>query len=239
MNSPKKAKFIITCEHGGNEVPDELLKYFSKSGDILNTHRGYDIGALELARKISAGLDSPFFYSETTRLVADLNRSIFSKNLFSEFTSVLNKEEKDHILQKYYFPYRETVESEIAKLAEDHRVIHIAVHSFTPVMNDQIRNADIGLLYDPKRKPEKTFCSLWKQKLDKETPSFRTRMNYPYRGISDCLPLKLKRILPPDKYTGIELEINNKIFENPILSQMLHETLLKTLLDIKEQQQNF
>jgi len=236
MKSIEKAKFIITCEHGGNNVPDELAKYFSKAGKILDTHRGYDIGALDLARNLSSGLRSPFFYSETTRLVADLNRSTFSKNLFSEFTSVLNKEEKDRILEKYYFPYRNTVESEIIRLAQEQRVIHIAVHSFTSVMNDQVRNADIGLLYDPKRKPEKTFCSVWKQKLDKETSSFKTRMNYPYRGISDCLPLKLKRILPPEKYTGIELEINNKVFGNPILNQVLHESLLKTLMEIKEQQ---
>lgn len=239
MTGQNKNPYIITCEHGGNKVPDELSKFFSKSGDILNTHRGYDIGALELAMKISAGLDAPFFYSETTRLVADLNRSIFSKNLFSEFTSVLNKEEKDSILKKYYFPYRNKVETEITRFAEEQRVIHIAVHSFTPVMKGKVRNADIGLLYDPKRKPEKTFCSLWKQKLEKESPSFRTRMNYPYRGISDCLPLKLKRILPPEKYTGIELEINNKVFKNPKLSQMLHEALLKTLLDIKEQEHKF
>ncbi|WP_027360898.1 N-formylglutamate amidohydrolase [Desulforegula conservatrix] len=236
MKSIEKAKFIITCEHGGNKVPGELAEYFSKACKILENHRGYDIGGLELARKISAGLEAPFFYSETTRLVVDLNRSTFSKNLFSEFTCILNKEEKDRILEKYYFPYRNKVETEITRLAEEQGVIHIAVHSFTPVMNDKVRNADIGFLYDPKRKPEKTFCSLWKQKLDKETPSFRTRMNYPYRGISDCLPLKLKKILQPEKYIGIELEINNKIFENPALTKMLHEALLKTLMEIKEQQ---
>lgn len=232
MKSIEKAKFIITCEHGGNNVPDELAEYFSKAGNILDTHRGYDIGALDLARNLSSGLKSPFFYSETTRLVADLNRSTFSKKLFSEFTSVLNKEEKDRILEKYYLPYRNTVESEIIRLVQEQTVIHIAVHSFTPVMNDKVRNADIGLLYDPKRKPEKTFCSVWKQKLDKETPSFKTRMNYPYRGISDCLPLKLKKTLPPEKYIGIELEINNKVFENSVLTQMLNEALLKTLMEI-------
>jgi len=236
MTGLNKTQFIITCEHGGNKVPDEFSRYFSKAGKLLESHRGYDPGALEFAKKVAAGLGASFFYSETTRLLVDLNRSTFSKSLFSELTAGLSKAEKEGILEKYYFPYIEKVESEITVLALEQKVIHIAVHSFTPVMNGKVRNAEIGLLYDPRRKPEKEFCGLWKQALEKAIPpSFRVRMNYPYKGISDCLPNRFKKILAPENYTGIELEINNIVFENDALTKKLYESVLTTLLQIKEQ----
>ncbi len=273
--------YFITCEHAGNRVPDELSDIFSSAGDVLETHRGYDIGAMAFAARLASDLVSPFFYSEITRLVVDLNRSESSRSLFSEFTSGLDETEKKQILEKYYYPYRNRVEGQITGLVsansanqdslynsdnKDNQyipdthdtsndydtlsrsacsdnsddmdekviVIHIAVHSFTPVLNGKTRNAEIGLLYDPRRIPEKKFCSMWKDILHKYLPEFRTRKNYPYKGTSDCLPMKLKKSLEPENYIGIELEINQDVFADKEMTGRLYDGIFRSLEDLKE-----
>ena len=44
-----------------------------------------------------------------------------------------------------------------AAVAARKQVLHVAVHSFTPVLHGERRNADVGLLYDPARPRERAF----------------------------------------------------------------------------------
>lgn len=231
----KNTVYIITCEHAGNRVPKKLDHLFPDAGTILETHRGYDLGALDLAKEIASVLGAPIFYSTITRLVADLNRSVSSRSLFSEFTAFIGKEYKSNILQRYYFPYRRRVEQEITSISTKNRVIHIAVHSFTPELKGVERNAEIGFLYDPGKALEKEFCFVWKKELEKRLPpDFRIRMNYPYKGISDSLPLKLRKTLPADAYAGIEIEINQAVFKDESKVYELKKAIPGSLLQIRD-----
>lgn len=204
-------KILITCEHGGRDIPAEYAAYFSDHEALLATHRGYDIGALKLYEKLVAlGADAAFF-SETSRLLVELNRSRKHPNLFSVATKNLPKEKQNAILEYHYVPYRQAVEEAILSLIDKgHSVLHLSVHSFTPLLNGVIRNADIGLLYDPKRKQEATFCSRWKEALRKTNPDLKVRFNYPYRGTADGFTTHLRRMFPDGQYAGIELEVNQK-----------------------------
>jgi predicted N-formylglutamate amidohydrolase len=61
---------------------------------MLATHSGYDIGALKLYEDfVAAGADAAFF-SETSRLLVELNRSRRHPNLFSIATKDLPDSEK-------------------------------------------------------------------------------------------------------------------------------------------------
>jgi predicted N-formylglutamate amidohydrolase len=90
-------------------------------------------------------------------------------------------------------------------IATGDRVLHISVHTFTPVLHGVTRNADIGLLYDPSRKSEKQFAELWGAKL---SALGRVRNNYPYKGTNDGHTTALRRIFKQEVYLGIELEVN-------------------------------
>ena len=88
--------------------------------------------------------------------MVELNRSLHHPNLFSKWTKDLSPPEKERVLAEYYFPYRSKVEEYIHRALKDQdALIHLSVHSFTPVMDGIVRNADIGLLYDPRRIPDK------------------------------------------------------------------------------------
>ena len=63
---------IITCEHGGNEVPAVYAPLFTGHEALLQTHRGWDAGALTLAQQLATAFDAPLFAATTTRLLIDL-----------------------------------------------------------------------------------------------------------------------------------------------------------------------
>lgn len=201
--------FLVTCEHGGNRIPQRYRSYFAGHEALLQTHRGYDPGALTMARELAQQLGAPLFYSTISRLLVDLNRSLGHPHLYSEATR--DAAERLEILGQYYLPYRHKVESAIEQaLAQGARAIHISSHSFTPQLDGDVRNADIGLLYDPARAEEAELCARWRAALKASTPGTRVRRNYPYTGKSDGLTAHLRRRFAPGDYLGIELEINQR-----------------------------
>jgi len=204
-------KIIITCEHGGNHVPLEYRHLFTKQNSTLSTHRAWDAGALLLARELAKKLNAPLIVSETTRLLIDLNRSSHHRAVFSEFTRNCDEETRQKILREYYFPYRNRVENEITKTLKIGKpVIHFSIHSFTPSLGGEIRNADIGLLYDPARKGERDLCIKLQSILQNQAKTLVIRRNCPYRGNADGFTTYLRKKLSGSKYIGIEIEINQK-----------------------------
>jgi len=204
-------RILITCEHGGNRIPLRYRPLFAGFEALLQTHRGYDPGALAVARQMAEVLAAPLFISTTSRLLIDLNRSIGHPFLYSEATRNAPAGVRREILEQHYQPYRNQVEAHIAsEIAHGSRVIHFSSHSFTPVLDGEVRNADIGLLYDPSRPGEAELCRRWQARIKASAPEWKVRRNYPYTGRSDGLTAYLRRRFPADAYVGIELEINQK-----------------------------
>ena len=213
----RKPRLILSCEHGGNKIPREWRHLFGEVGSELHTHRGLDIGALDAARAFSRGTKAPLFYSKNTRLLVDLNRELRSPAAFSEFTKSLPAVQRDKLVTKYWKPHRDRIEGWVGEqLAEGAPVVHLAIHSFTPVFDGTHRPTDIGLLYDPARAREKDFCARWRRELMAADAKneFLVHCNAPYRGVSDSLPTTLRKRLPPSKYLGLELELNQKFAED-------------------------
>jgi len=178
----------------------------------LDSHRGYDAGALLMAEELAAAFGGPLVTSTVSRLLVDLNRSIGHPQLFSATTRRLPPPVREEILTQYYRPFREQVERLVRQAVSDgQRVIHISSHSFTPELNGKVRRADVGLLYDPARRGEAELCARWQATLAGLAPSLRVRRNYPYAGKGDGLTAFLRRRFPPDAYIGIELEVNQQI----------------------------
>jgi predicted N-formylglutamate amidohydrolase len=208
---PTNIHFLISCEHGGNRIPPRYRPLFEGYEHLLHSHRGYDSGALGLAKKLAMALHSPLFAATTSRLLIDLNRSIGHPRLYSEATRNTPAALRQEILKNHYLPYRTWVEANIAEaIRSGLRVIHISSHSFTPELNGEVRNTDIGLLYDPSRHLEQELCTRWRACLAAHVPDLRVRRNYPYTGSANGFPTYLRRRFPANAYVGIELEVNQK-----------------------------
>lgn len=217
-------RMLITCEHGGNRVPSRYAKWFQGRQKLLSSHRGYDRGALELARRLARRVRAPLVATQTTRLLVDQNRSPDHPALFSSVSASLPGQLRSEILKRHYLPARRTVEDLLARWAgQGDRIFHLSVHSFTPVLRGIRRHADVGLLYDPSRKwaqstaggengeefAERTWADRLQKAIARRLPRLRVRRNYPYRGTSDGLTTFLRHRFP--QYAGIELEINQRL----------------------------
>lgn len=214
LTPARRSQLVISCEHGGREVPPAYAPLFSGREALLDSHRGWDAGALELGQELSAATGAPLHAATTTRLLVDLNRSIGHRTLFSEITRVLPPELRQDIVDRYYRPHRQAVEGAIARfIAAGSQVTHVASHSFTPTLDDLPRHADVAWLYDPARPGEVTFARAWMRQLAQLAPELRLRRNYPYRGRDDGLTAALRKRHPDRAYVGIELEINQRFVE--------------------------
>jgi len=179
---------------------------------LLDSHRGYDPGALLMAQELAVALDGSLVSATVSRLLVDLNRSIGHPQLFSATTRRLAPPIREEILAQYYRPYREQVERLVGQAVSDkQRVIHISSHSFTPELDGKVRSADIGLLYHPARPGESALCAHWKTTLAGLAPTLRVRRNYPYAGKGDGLTAYLRQRFASDAYVGIELEVNQRM----------------------------
>lgn len=210
----RNVRLLLSCEHGGNKIPNEFKSLFTRAQKVLESHRGWDPGSLRVARSLGRLLGTPVHYSEVSRLLVDLNRSTHHPRVFSEFSKSLSLEQRQLVLSDYYFPYRTRLEADLKKcLKNADYILHFSIHSFTPVLNSEVRNCEIGLLYDPKQKLEKTIAAQLKLTLSEVFPDLRIRMNYPYKGVSDGLTKYLRKRLPGGSYSGIEIELNQGLLK--------------------------
>jgi predicted N-formylglutamate amidohydrolase len=219
--------FLISCEHGGNRIPVPYRSLFNSFHALLNSHRGYDEGALLMARELATAFKAPLVTSTISRLLIDLNRSIGHPQLFSAATRSASAAVREQIVAQIYQPYRVRVERLVRQsVARHRRVIHISSHSFTGELNGKVRHADVGLLYHPARNGETELCARWKASLAALAPEMRVRRNYPYAGKGDGLTSYLRLHFSRKAYVGIELELN----QNIVIARGRRWTVLRRLL---------
>lgn len=202
---------VLSCEHGGARVPRPWRPLFAGKERLLASHRGFDPGALDLARALARRLRAPLVASLVTRLLADPNRSPGHRALHSRLVRESGAD-TDAIVRLCHAPHRAGVRRAIACAAgrSGRPVTHVAVHTFTPVLRGERRRADVGLLYDPSRERERRFAESWRGAIRRLAPALRVRRNDPYRGTSDGLPTAIRREIPDARYAGIELEVNQR-----------------------------
>ena len=192
-------------------MPARYAPLFAGAAGVLDSHRGLDYGALEVARAFGRRLGVAPFIATTTRLVVDLNRSSYHRDVFSEYTRVLTARERAAAMAAHYWPYRNSVEAAVDDaVAAGRAVLHVSSHSFTPVLHGEVRHCDIGFLYDPAGSSEVRFIDAWYDAMRAAAPDLVLRRNYPYRGTSDALVTHLRRRHGGQAYAGVELEVNQK-----------------------------
>lgn len=204
--TPPGRHLLLTCEHGGNRVPPEWRRLFAGRRPLLASHRGWDPGALPVARALSRALGAPLVAVTTTRLLVDPNRSPHNPAVFSEITRTLDRASREALLERHHRPHWRRVREAIA--TRRGVALHVGVHSFTPAWKGVRRDIDVGILYDPRRAGERALAKAWQRRLREALPGIRVRRNAPYRGDTDGLTTALRRELPGGRYLGLELELS-------------------------------
>ena len=150
----------------------------------------------------------------------DLNRSLHHPKLIPQesfgvrvpYNIGISEDERQTRIRRYYEPYRSRVFHEIEHVIGRYGTcMHLSVHSFTPRLGRQLRRADIGILYDPRRPLESTLARCLTEDLKER--GYHTRRNYPYRGTSDGFTTFCRSIFPASVYLGIEIEVSQARLE--------------------------
>jgi len=212
----KPMTVILSCEHAVNTIPDPYQSYFAKHQDLVNSHRGIDFGAGSIANHLHQILGLPLLSATVSRILIDLNRTLHETGCFSkEVSDLFTKEQKQKIIDSYYTPYRRQLTEQVRSLvAKGFQVVHFSIHSFTPVINGEKRNGDIGLLYDPQRASEKKMVYRLQRALKTQGQGIHCRLNYPYKGIADGFTTTLRTQFSDADYLGIEIESNQALTQN-------------------------
>lgn len=229
----KQTVLLISCEHAVDTVPEEYHYLFETPEAKRHLKKSSDLGAKFVARTIAEQLGCPIVENNVSRLLIDCNRSLNHSRCFSKYTRQLSNTDKEFLITHFYQPFRTKAKELIEQnIQAGHQVLHVSLHTFTPVLKGFRQNAGIGLLYDSKRHGEKEVARIWHGLLLQETLPYRIRYNYPFPGNSDNHTKSLRRAYSEKDYLGIEVEINQALFAVTNAEIELSEALSHSLNEL-------
>lgn len=154
LNATARANAVIVCDHGGDAVP-EALNGLGLDAAIRARHIAWDIGAADVARRLSDRLAMPAVLAGYSRLVIDLNRPLDDLTSIREISDGvvipgnrrLTAGDIEARAAEIFRPYHEAVTAALATCPIAVPAV-ISIHSFTPVMKGFERPWHIGVLYN-------------------------------------------------------------------------------------------
>lgn len=163
----------------------------------------------EIADELAGMLGARLIKNEIHPDLIDVSRSLHHRQLFGSAVKNWSPEKRQRLVDLAYHPYRDRVQSEIAKILNQFTfAIHLSVRTFDLIDGGKRVRTDVGLLYDPARSDEQDLCVDWIDELYYEFPNLRVRRNYPRRGTVDSLTKWMRGQFPPAQYLGIEVWFN-------------------------------
>jgi predicted N-formylglutamate amidohydrolase len=212
----RKLRFVVTCEHASRAVPKRFAPLIAGYEATLASHRGWDEGALPFARRLAKKLGAPLVAGNVTRLLVDLNRAETNRRgIFGSIGKAADEVDRQWLLERRHRPYRAAVVDAIREGLGGGPVLLLSIHSFAPERDGIVRNADVGLLYDPARSIEKERALAIEEGI--VAHGDRVRRNYPYRGISDGVATAMRKVfsIDPDRFAAVEIELNQRLRDEP------------------------
>ncbi len=183
-NAGSDKPFILLCEHAANLVP-KSLNSLGLTHEQLQTHYAYDIGVLDVTRRMAEILGCPALFGGYSRLVIDVNRPLDHPTLFAvngegniiPGNQFLSQQECRDRIQEIYDPYDNAV-SRWLNNKIDHDIVPamISVHSFTPKFFNFKRPWEITTIYSQDDRMPKEFMKRCQEK------GFTVGDNKPYDG---------------------------------------------------------
>jgi predicted N-formylglutamate amidohydrolase len=218
-NTGGLAPLLLVCEHASARIPERFGTLGLEPSDV-RAHIGWDIGALDLARELSARLDAPLVHAGMSRLVYDCNRPPESPTAIraeSEHWAIpgnigLTATERAERVEHCYLPFlallERSVERAIDRAPAGTRPTIVTIHTFTPVFNGVRREVDLGVLHgsDPSL-AERILAS-------SASTGLRAVRNAPY-GPEDGVLHTVEQQAVARGLPGVMLEVRNDLVDTP------------------------
>lgn len=205
------ARVVLSCEHARVFVPRSVDLGLEEA--VVQTHIGWDRGALPLAEALAERLEAPLFAGEVSRLVVDLNRreghpGVIPAESFGiavPGNRALPDDERERRLARFHRPWRRAVTAEVDDAVARGGCLHLSLHSFDPTLSADRAGLDIGVLHDPARPREHRIALALRDALG--AAGLRADLDRPYLGTDEGLTTWLRE-RHAHGYVGIELELS-------------------------------
>lgn len=184
MHPESESPLLLVCDHASCRFPQALgdmgLDPFAR-----RCHLAIDIGAGPLTEYLADSLGATAVLAQYSRLVVDCNRQLLDPSAFLEYgdgiivpgNRNLRQRDKNARAESIYWPYHAAIESQVRRLMSAGALpAFLAVHSFTPVLNGEVRPWEIGILWDKDTSLRDIFIK------DFRDAGFEVGDNEPYSG---------------------------------------------------------
>jgi len=155
-----RSPFVIAVDHAGRRIPNRLGNLGLPPSE-LERHTAWDLGALGVAKRISATLDAPLVAQEYSRLVIDCNRTPGSETSIPRMAESLevpgnvglSDEEiaarRSEIFEPYHAHLRAVLRE---RRAARQPTILVTQHTMTSVLKGVRREMHAAVLYEHDRR---------------------------------------------------------------------------------------
>ncbi len=158
VNAGGSSIAVLVCDHASNRVPQRLGTLGIDAVQLAD-HIGWDPGAADVARGLSAHLDAPLVVSGYSRLVIDCNRPLRSADSIAEESAGvavpgnrgLSVRDREARINSLFRPYHDAIES-LLDGRTGRASLLLSLHSFTPVLNGRRRPWHVGVSYGRDRR---------------------------------------------------------------------------------------
>jgi len=214
LNAHGTAPAVLVCEHASRFIPASLGG-LGLNAEAATSHVAWDIGALDLARKLSQGMDAPLVASRISRLVYDCNRPPEATGSIPSQSEVftipgnadLGIRQREQRARDVYDPFRTLLGQVLDRHPVDPAMI--TIHSFTPVYNGQARAVELGILHDS----DDRFAQALLAGARQET-GLRCELNQPYSA-TDGVTHTLREQAGHRGLANVMIEVRNDLIDTP------------------------
>ena len=156
LNGEGRSPYVLVCEHASNVLPKALGTLGLAASDLVR-HIAWDIGAEQVARRLSRLIDAPLVLQRYSRLAYDCNRPPEAPDAMpevSEATDIpgnrnLSPADRMARIHEIYRPFHAAVSDLLDRRAAGRvRSTVVTIHSFTPVYKGKRRAVELGILHD-------------------------------------------------------------------------------------------
>jgi len=214
MNEESPAPVLLLCEHAGQAIPSSMNR-LGVTQDVIDSHRGWDIGALAVAREVAERLEAPLVIQNYSRLVFDSNRPPDSAHAVpAEVDGVaipgnigITRVQQRQRAMEIFAP----LDAVITQLMDTLRPKGcFSIHSFNPVLGGQARPWHAGFL---SRRDLSTAHALMSS-VAAQHPGLTMAVNEPYQ-IDDETDWFIPRHAEPRGAAHSLIEIRNDLIADP------------------------
>ncbi len=210
VNENSDASVLLLCEHAGQHIPRSLDR-LGVTQATIDSHRGWDIGALAVAREVAAQLGAPLIIQRYSRLVIDSNRPPDSPSAVPALVdgtaipgnAAITTAAQRQRARAIFEPLNQT----ITRMMDSRKPRGcFSIHSFSPVLGGVSRPWHAGFL---SRRDTETANALMRS-IAAQKPGLTLAVNEPYQ-VDDETDWFIPRHAEPAGAAHSLIEIRNDL----------------------------